>query len=120
MSLFLDGLGEYLRYNLIFSHIFIRDAVLTVIHLANDILGHSLCDLQSNLDFLYNCCQTWSLEVNISKTKIMVFRKRVNVHSNEIFTYNESDLEAVDSFNNLGTIVNCTGSFRVDVNHVSG
>ena len=33
-------------------------------------------DLHNNLNVLHDYCNTWGLEVNVDKTKIMVFRKR--------------------------------------------
>ena len=33
-------------------------------------------DLQLSLNTLSECCVKWGLEVNIAKTKIVVFRKR--------------------------------------------
>ena len=47
------------------------------------ILGNSKEDLQHSLDLLYAYCSKWGLEVNISKTKIIVFRKRGRVKENE-------------------------------------
>ena len=40
------------------------------------IVGYSTEDLQPSLNQLYEYCQTWDLEVNISKTKNVIFRQK--------------------------------------------
>ena len=40
------------------------------------ILGKSPSDLQNSINLLHKYCKIWGLEVNIEKTKIVVFRKR--------------------------------------------
>lgn len=40
------------------------------------ILSNSPDDLQCSLNLLYNYCEKWCLQVNVDKTKIVVFRNR--------------------------------------------
>ena len=40
------------------------------------IIGKTPNELQQSLDLLKSYCDTWGLEVNTDKTKIVVFRKR--------------------------------------------
>ncbi|XP_060568367.1 P-selectin-like [Ruditapes philippinarum] len=49
--------------------------------------GKSPQELQMHLDKLYEYCKSWGLEVNIDKTKIVVFRKRGGLLGNEFWTY---------------------------------
>ena len=37
--------------------------------------------LQQNLDLMHRFCQTWTLTVNLSKIKIMVVARTINIHS---------------------------------------
>ena len=104
------------------SNLNIDDIVLIVLLFADDmvLLGESPSDLQNKLDLLSEYCNLWSLEVNVSKTKIMVFRKRGRVRPNENWQYNGHQVEVVDTFNYLGTIFSYTGSFRTNIDHLSG
>ena len=62
----------------------------------------------------------WGLEVNETKTKIMVFRKRGGLKGNECWSYNGVDIDVVDSFNYLGTIFKHTGNFALNNEHLIG
>ena len=77
VSLFLEDLELFLQDS-INSGLLIDDLVLIILLFADDmaIFGKTPEDLQHNLDLLLDYCNTWGLEVNASKTKIMVFRKR--------------------------------------------
>jgi hypothetical protein len=44
----------------------------------------------------------WSLSVNTSKTKIVVFRNGGKVNANEKWFYDNKEIEIVDSFTYLG------------------
>jgi len=47
------------------------------------LFGKSPEELQHSLDLLETFCDSWSLEVNISKTKGMVCRKSGQIHEHE-------------------------------------
>ena len=75
------------------------------------VLGKSVNDLQQSLDLLKQYCDKWDLEVNILKTKTMVFRKRGDIFENEKWYFDGILLQTVDDLNYLGTCFNYTGSF---------
>ncbi|XP_053406312.1 adhesion G-protein coupled receptor V1-like [Mercenaria mercenaria] len=52
------------------------------------ILGNSVKEINESLKLLNVYCKKWSLEVNVEKTKVMVFRKRGGILHNEEFLYN--------------------------------
>ena len=60
------------------------------------------------------------LQVNESKTKIMVFRKRGKLKDDERWYYNGTFLDVTDDFNYLGCIFHYTGTFASHVKHVVG
>ena len=73
-------------------------------------------DLQLSLNNLSKYCVKWRLEVNVAKTKIVVFRKRVILKRNEhCRVYNNELLETVDHFNYLGITFNYTGNFKINI-----
>ena len=109
-SLYLEDLELYLQQNpesgLTFDNI-----TLIILLFADDmvIFGKSPDELQKNINLLYDYCSKWGLEVNVEKTKTMVFRKRGKLKENELWTYNGRKIESVDNFNYLGTVFHCTG-----------
>ncbi len=76
------------------------------------ILSETPADLQHSLDRLHDYCDTWGLEVNTNKTKIVVFRKRGGLRANEKWTYNGHQLEVENDFNYLGVVLNYTAHSR--------
>ena len=104
------------------SGLLIDDIVLIILLFADDmaVIGRSVEELQESLNLLHTYCNTWGLEVNTEKTKIVVFRNRGQIRIDEIWTYNGEILDIVDDFNYLGTIFNYTGSFTKNQDHVVG
>ena len=84
------------------------------------ILAKSVKELQENLNLLYTYCNKWGLEVNTSKTKVMVFRKRGQLKENEKWIFNDKELDVVNDFNYLGTVFNYTGNFSRNQEHLVG
>jgi hypothetical protein len=55
-------------------------------------------------------CNEWCLDVNISKTKILIFNK-AGRHLKENFKFNTAPLEYVASYKYLGIYFTASGSF---------
>ena len=66
--------------------------------------------LQKALDVLYSYCIEWKLEVNPTKTKVIVFNKRKNPR--DTFRYGNNNLDTVNSFSYLGIEFSRTGTFH--------
>lgn len=79
---------------------------------ADDIIlfGKTPEDLQNTLNVLKDYCQRWKLTVNITKTKIMIFRKGGRLPDNLNFKYNDSIFEIVNKFCYLGVVFTSGGS----------
>ena len=56
------------------------------------------------------CCDTWALEVNIQKTKIVIFRRKEPLLCNEMWYYDNVQVNVINDFNYLGTCFNNTGT----------
>lgn len=121
VSLFLEDLELYLQNNAN-SGIEIYDIVLLILLFADDmvILGNTPEELQSHLNCLANYCQNWSLEVNSSKTKIMVFRKRGVLRADEQWFYKTEAIQVVENFNYLGCIFKYNGVFSANSDFIVG
>ena len=70
--------------------------------------------------FCTNYCQKWGLNVNITKTKIVVFRKRGPLRLEDKWLYNGEELETFNDFNYLGVVFNYTGSYALNQEVLSG
>ena len=63
------------------------------------LLAESKAELQAALNAMYLYCKCWKLEVNVSKTKIVIFRKRTVKFDDDIaFTNNNQNIDIVDDF----------------------
>lgn len=53
------------------------------------------------LDTLYSYCNDWKLFVNVSKTKIVVFKKSGRLNQNVNWSFIDEDIEVVNQFTYL-------------------
>jgi len=113
-SIFLNDLVEFISHaydgltNICnATHIFLDTEELSVylklylLLYADDtvILAESHIELQSALNAMYLYCKTWKLEVNASKIKIVIFRKRsCKDIVNPVFTFNGEVINIEDDF----------------------
>ena len=63
------------------------------------------------LDNLNEYSHIWNIDVNISKTKIVIFRSGGRVGKNDKFSYRGETIEILNSFNYLGLTLNFNGKF---------
>ncbi len=84
---------------------------LLVLLYADDtaVLADNQQNLQRNLDYFYEYCQQWKLNVNFSKTKIIVFGARKT--SNLNFQLGGNQIEITDNFKYLGIYLSKTRTF---------
>ena len=75
------------------------------------ILAETAQDLQLSLNRLDEYCNKWSLKVNISKTKIVIF-SRGKVRNYPMFKLGTEVIDVVDDYVYLGVTFNYNGSFR--------
>ena len=90
-------------------NIFIK---LFVLLYADDtvILADSVEGMQNALDIFQTYCEFWKLEINIAKTKMMIFNKR-KMKQNFDFILQGKNIEVVDTYSYLGLIFKCNGNF---------
>ena len=121
VSLFLNDLESYLK-DANNTGVTVESLVLIMLLFADDmaILGNSPNELQHHIDQLHVYCQKWGIEVNSSKTKVMVFRKRGGIKQEEKWSYDGANLEVVDTFNYLGNVFSYNGNFSHHYEYISG
>ena len=76
--------------------------------------------LQNSLDLLLEYCNKWKLTINVSKTKVMVFRKGGVLSRNLVFYFNGVVLEIMKEFKYLGIVFTSGGSFSEAQNTLTG
>ena len=86
------------------SHLLYADDLIIVSKTENG-LRHSLNNLE-----VY--CEQWKLEVNISKTKIMIFNSSGRKLKSDTFHFQGNELEVADSYCYLGVNMIPSGSFN--------
>ena len=79
------------------------------------ILSQSEKDLQNKLNIFHDYCTKWRLNVNVDKTKIMIFGKRNT--SCYRFVYDNNEIEIVDEFKYLGIFFKGNGSFSNNIKY---
>lgn len=86
---------------------------LSCLMFADDLvlLSKSARGLQTCLERLYHYCSKWSLKVNLSKTKVIIFNKAGKLLSNFHFFYNHQEIEITRKYCYLGIVFNCAGTF---------
>ena len=74
------------------------------------LLSETSEELQNCLDKLYNYCEVWGLQVNIKKTKPMIFNNTGRLDPIK-FTCNKNIVENVKKYSYLGVVFSNSGSF---------
>ena len=77
-------------------------------------------EIQNNLNILSEYCERYKLEVNTTKTKIMVFRRGGFLSQILKFYYNETEIAIVNTFSYLGIVFSTGGSFSACQRKLSG
>ena len=67
--------------------------------------------LQEGFNILSEYCDRWKLKVNLSKTKVMIFRKGGRLPNDIAFRYKGTEIEIVQQFSYLGVVFTSGGSF---------
>lgn len=108
-SIFLNDLSETL-----YGGLLINNKRINLLMYADDIvlLAESPLVLNEMIRRLENYCHRWNLVVNLSKSKIMVFRKGGRLSARESWKFNNNPLEVVPSYKYLGIELTVRLSFQ--------
>ena len=92
---------------------FFNDLPLNCLMYADDIvlLSTTPAGLQYKLNKLHKFCEDWCLEVNVSKTNVLVFNKPGRLLENKLY-FNEECLENVRHYRYLGVHFSASGVFN--------
>lgn len=111
-SLFISDLESHLSANTAGS-IRLANRNVQLLLFADDLalLADSHKGLQDSINILSEFCQTWKLNINIDKTKVVVFNRKQQVHQAPLIL-DDMQLEYVTSYKYLGIILSSNGSFK--------
>jgi hypothetical protein len=99
--------------------VLILDTLIQILLFADDmvVLATSPLGLQQHIRVLEAYFARMKLKVNLTKTKIIVFRRGGRLASNEKWSWNGSNIEVVNQYVYLGVPFNTKGSFAAAANH---
>ena len=94
----------------------IDNSSINILLYADDIvlLSESQPGLQNCLDNLHSYCESWKLEVNTNKSKVLVFNSNGKTFNNA-FNYNNTNIETVAEYNYLGITMKYNGFFNAAI-----
>lgn len=82
------------------------------------LLSESKEGLQSCLNALQLYCDYWKLQINIEKTKVMIFSVGKMKKENMQFKLYDSVIETVEKYKYLGILLSCNGNLKHAAEHM--
>ena len=70
------------------------------------LIADTSAELHRKLKALESFCQKWGMEVNLAKTKVIVFRNGGKLSSKEKFLYNGKTIDIVTHYKYLDIVFN--------------
>ena len=118
-NIFLNDLPAYLD-NTNTDPVYLSSQKLNCLMYADDLvlMSTSREGLQNCLYQLQKYCDDWKLDINVKKTKIIVFNKQGKTPPNVKFTFQSNELEIVKQTKYLGLIFSNTGAFKSAVSNL--
>ena len=110
-KIFINDLPSYFDKSL--DPVYLDEKPIHCLMYADDIvlLSSTPQGLQTKLNSLAKYCDEWCLQLNPSKTKVLVFNKAGRLIKNHKFTFSEHDIECVQHCKYLGIYVSASGNF---------
>lgn len=79
------------------------------------ILSTSPHGLQNKINRPHKYCQKWNLNVNIKKTKVIIFNPRGNLIKQQKFLYDNTEIDIVPEYVYLGLKLHCSGNLTTAI-----
>ena len=111
--LFLGGITESLR-DVTSDSPELAGRILNHLLWADDhsLISKSVLGLQRLLDALHNFCHYWGIQVNISKTTVIIFKKGTRPNKHEKWFFNGKKIEVSHTARYLGFLFSSNGLWR--------
>ena len=113
-NIYINDLGSYVNGGFKHDPVVLGDTPLNHLLFADDLLllSETSTGLQSCITNLEHFCHEWKLEVNLNKTKIMIFSKGRRKYENYHFTYKGNKIDITDSYKYLGITLFYNGNLK--------
>ena len=110
-NLYLSDLPSYFDHSC--DPVTLNDINLNCLLYADDLvlLSSSKNGLQNAINKLSSFAAEWHLDINISKTKVLIFNKSGRIKKNMLFKYNNVEIENVQKYTYLGVCFAASGTF---------
>lgn len=111
-SIYLNDLHEYIGggINIGSTHVRLLMYADDIVILADDIVT-----MQQMINQLERYCEMWNLQVNLSKSEIMIFRKGGRIARRERWTFNGEPVRITNEYTYLGVTLSPKMSFKKHV-----
>lgn len=92
----------------------VGDIHVKILLYADDIvlLSEDRTSLQAMIDKLAEYCKVWSLTVNLTKSKVMIFRRGPRIAAADNFNYDNTTIDVVNEYQYLGVKLTYNVSFN--------
>ena len=116
-NIYVNDLPNYLRTTI--DPVYLLTERLDCLMYADDLvlLSPTPAGLQQKIDALSRYCSDWCLNVNLKKTKILVFNK-AGRHINDQFNFKNDIIQHASSYRYLGLNFTLSGSFKQSENEL--
>ena len=116
-NLFINDLPDIFRFEGN-NPVILGNTELSCLKYADDliIMSTSPLSLQKCISKLEQYCTKWKLEVNLKKTKIMIFNRQGSLIKKHKFYYKNNTIENTREYKYLGFTFTCSGSDNVGIN----
>lgn len=112
--IFINDLEDYLRSHGMEGVSVTSTVDILLLLYADDLIlmGSSPVDLQKKLTLLFSYCQENKMQVNESKSKVVIFRRGGRISRFDVFHYGDRRLEVCSDYNYLGILFSSHGVFH--------
>ena len=119
-SLFINDIEQYLEDNGVESLAMINEVsfevldiylkIFLLLYADTVLMSENVDGMQTMLNVFSEYCNTWKLQVNVTKTKVVIFSKR-RVSQNTRFMSDNKELDICESYNYLGILFHFNNNF---------
>jgi len=118
-NIFIDGIVDELYSAPMLTGIKLHARIIHILLFADDmvLVAPTAATLQRKINIAKRFFKRRGLKVNLSKTKIVVFRKSGRIHKDDVFFFGNRRIDCVKEYTYLGAPFFSNGSFKLTAEH---
>ena len=111
-NLYINDLNDELQ-DISIDPVTLNDTKINSLCYADDLvlISRTSSGLQNALNILQSYCSKWNLCINVSKTTIVIFKRRLSLKTGDKFYFQNQNISCVNSYMYLGVIIQANGKF---------